>query len=177
MRAVLLVGVLAAGGTGHAARIVTDADGVQRRLDTPGRVTAVIYSNPQIQEWTRQAGQALDEFQGRPDFRIVVIVDLRGTMADWAPGYTVRRMKRDLDAEARRVAPFYAKNGNSADPRPELSAVPDFKGEASVGVGWNKPGALRRVIVFGKDGAEVHREENQSDLAAWRAAVAEALAR
>lgn len=177
MQVVLLSGVLALGSPGYAAQVVTDADGVQRRLDMPGRVTAVIYSNPQIQEWTRQAGQALDEFQGRPDFRIVVMVDLRGTMADWAPGYTVRRMQRDLDAEAKRVKPFYTKNRNGADPRPDMSAVADFKGEACKALGWDKPGPWRRVIVFGKDGDVAYREENQTDLAAWRSVVAEVLAR
>jgi len=160
-----------------AAIRVKDADGVERRLDEPGRVTAVIYSNPAVQDWTRKAGAALDEFQGRADFRAVVVVDLRGTMADWAPGYTVRRMQRDLDAEAGRVAPFYQKNGNSGNPRPDMSAVADFKGEACRPLGWVEPAQRRRVVLFGKDGREAHRSEDQADLEAWRRAVAEALGR
>lgn len=167
------VGMLPAG----AELRVKDADGVERRLDEPGRVTAVIYSNPEVQQWTRQAGAALDKFQGRADFRIVVVVDLRGTMADWAPGYTVRRMQRDLNAEARRVAPFYARNGNSTDPRPDMSVVPDFKGVVCQALGWKQPAGRRRVVLFGKDGKEAWRSEDLTDLAAWRRAAAEALGR
>ena len=154
---------------------ITDVDGRERELNATGRVTAVIYSNPQVQDWTRQAGKALDEFQGRRDFRIVVVVDLRGTMADWAPGYTVRRMQRDLDAEAQRVLPFYKKNDNGSDPRQDMSAVADFKGEVCRRLGWQKPLPHHRVVIFGKNGLEAAREENQSDLGQLRAWVAEAL--
>lgn len=173
-----VVAIWALGVTLAGAQVrVVDADEVERRLDEPGRVTAVIYTNSALQRWTREAGAALDEFQGRRDFRLVVVADLRGTMADWAPGYTVRRMRRDLDAEARRVTPFYLKNGNRSDPRPDMSAVADFDGEASVRLGWEKPANLRRVLIFGKDRRVVYRAEDQGDLRAWRDAVAEALAR
>lgn len=158
-----------------AALTVRDADGVERRLDQPGRVTAVIYSNPALQEWTRKAGASLDKFQGRAAFRAVVVVDLRGTMADWAPGYTTRRMQRDLDAEARRVTPSYRTNGNPADPRPQMSAVPDFKGEASRALGWEVPGDRKRVVVFGKDGKVVFRSDDAVEFSGLQQAVARAL--
>ncbi|MDX6767526.1 MAG: hypothetical protein SFU85_12140 [Candidatus Methylacidiphilales bacterium] len=146
-----------------AALSVTDADGVRRRLDEPGRVTVVIYSNPAMQEWTRKAGASLDVFQGRPDFRSVVLVDLRKSMADWAKGYTVRRMQKDLDMEALRIAPAYRANGNHNNPRPDVSAVADFKGEVCQAVGWDEPADKKRVVVFGKDGKVAFRSESASD--------------
>lgn len=166
-----------AAGTAGAGLEITDADGIKRRLDEPGRVTAVIYSNPALQQWSRAAGAALDEFQGRPGFRVVVVVDLRKTMADWAPGYTVRRMRRDLDAEAIRVTPFYRQNGNPADPRPDMCAVADFRGEVSQNLGWTEPADLRRVLVLGKGGEIVYRSEQQNDLTEWREVVRRELER
>ncbi|NJK93111.1 MAG: hypothetical protein HC904_15605 [Blastochloris sp.] len=130
----------------------TDADGVERVMNPKGMVTVLIYSNPVLQNRTREASKAVDEFKGRRDFRSIVVVDLRGTMADWAAGYTVRRMVRDLDQEALRVAPYYRKNGNPADPRKELSAIADFKGELCVKLGWTQPKDELRVMVFNREG-------------------------
>jgi hypothetical protein len=136
---------------------VVDADGVRRCLNQPGQVTVIIYSNPAVQERTRGAGKALDSFQGLAGFRSVVLVDLRGSLADWAAGYTVRRMQRDLDQEALRVTPAYRKRGNMKNPRGDLSAVADFKGETCVKLGWVKPRNDLRVLIFDVEGKR-HRE-------------------
>jgi hypothetical protein len=129
-----------------------DADGVVRNLNPAGQVTVIVYSNPEVQDRTRQTGRALDPFQGREDFRSIVVVDLRGTMADWAPGYTIRRMVKDLDQEALRVTPAYREKGNKTNPRPDLSAVADFKGETCLQLGWEKPVNQLRVLIFDKKG-------------------------
>jgi hypothetical protein len=136
---------------------VQDADGVTRSLNPPGQVTVLIYSNPSVQDRTRQTGKALDLFQGRKDFRSIVVVDLRGTMADWAQGYTLRRMVKDLDQEALRVTPAYRKNGNPSNPRSDLSAVADFKGDLCLQLGWEKPQNQLRIILFDQKGRK-HRE-------------------
>lgn len=158
-----------------AAILVTDADGVERRLDEPGRVTVVIYSNPALQDWTRKAGASLDLFQGRSDFRSVVLVDLRKSMADWAPGYTVRRMQKDLDKEADRIRASYQNNGNKNNPRSDVSAVADFKGQACRSVGWDEPANQKRVVVYGKDGKVAFRSEDASEFSTLQKVVAKAL--
>jgi len=168
-------GIWGLGFAASAAVSVTDADGVVRRLDGPGKVTVVIYSNPALQDWTRKAGASLDKFQGIPEFRSVVIVDLRKSMADWAPGYTVRRMQRDLDKEAERITPSYRSNGNKNNPRPDVSAVPDFKGEVCKAVGWTEPANHKRVVVFGIEGKEVYRSEDEADFSGLKQATAKAL--
>ncbi len=138
-----------------------DADGVLRSLNPVGQVTVIIYSNPSVQDRTRQTGKELDLFHGRGDFRSIVVVDLRGTMSDWAPGYTVRRMIKDLDQEALRVTPAYRKKGNTRNPRPDLSAVADFKGEICLQLGWDKPKNQLRIIVFNQQGI---RQKEWDDL-------------
>lgn len=168
-------GIWSLGFAAAAEVSVTDADGVVRRLDEPGRVTVVIYSNPALQEWTRKAGASLDRFQGIQEFRSVVVVDLRKSMADWAPGYTTRRMQRDLDKEAERITPSYRSNGNKDNPRPDVSAVPDFKGEACKAVGWAEPANHKRVVVFGSDGKIVYRSEDEADFSGLKQATAKAL--
>lgn len=169
------LGIWGWGFAAAAAVSVTDADGVVRRLDEPGRVTVVIYSNPALQDWTRKAGASLDKFQGIPEFRSVVIVDLRKSMADWAPGYTIRRMQKDLDKEAGRITPAYRSNGNKKNPRPDVSAVADFKGEACKAVGWTEPANHKRVVVFGIGGKVVYRSEEAAEFSALQKAVAKAL--
>lgn len=169
------LGIWGLGFAAEASVSVTDADGVVRRLDEPGRVTVVIYSNPSLQDWTRKAGASLDKFQGRADFRSVVVVDLRKSMADWAAGYTVRRMRKDLDKEAVRITPSYRSHGNHSNPRADVSAVPDFKGEASRAVGWAEPANRKRVVVYGKDGRVAFRSEDASEFSELQKAVAKAL--
>lgn len=155
----------------------TDADGVERTLNQTGRVNVIIYSNPSVQDRTRAAGKSLDPFQGKESFRSVVVVDLRGTMADWAPGYTVRRMVRDLNTEAERIRPAYEKNGNQGDPRKDVSAVADFKGETCDALDWDKPANQLRVIVFGKSGAKVKEWSDLKDYAQMTKTVKAELAK
>jgi len=137
-----------------------DVDGHERVLNQPGRVTVVIYSNQSVQDLTRQAGKSLDEFQGLAQFRSVVVVDLRGSLANWVSGYAQRRMVRDLDKEAERIRPAYVKNGSRADPRPEVSAVADFQGDLCRKLGWTETVKTLRVVVYNLQGLEDRRWED-----------------
>jgi hypothetical protein len=102
----------------HGAEIkLTDVDGKIVVLNKPGRVTVVLYCTEETQEQTRLNGTALDAFKGRADFRYVVLLDLRDSLASLAKGYVKRRVQSDLDVEAKRLKSFYKKNGNDGDPR------------------------------------------------------------
>jgi hypothetical protein len=135
----------------------THVDGKEFTLNQAGRVTVVLYSCPAVQDRTREAGKAVYEFQGRDDFRVAVVVDLRGSLAPLAKGYTARRMKADLDEEAKRVKPFYLKNGNTSDPRPNFAAFADFDGALSKRLGWKEPQNQMRVVIFDRNGNEAGR--------------------
>ncbi len=152
-----------------------DADGVERTLNRIGVVTVVVYSNPALQDWTRATGELLYPFQGREGFRLVVVADLRGTLASWAKGMTHRRMMENLDREAQLVAPFYVQNGNSGDPRGDLSAVADFHGDLSQELGWERRGNHKRVILFGREGRELARWEELENPRELTDALARAL--
>lgn len=135
-------------------------DGKEFALNQAGRVTVVLYSCPAVQDRTRGAGKAVYEFQGRDDFRVAVVVDLRGSLAHLAKGYTARRMKADLDEEAKRVKPFYLKNGNTSDPRPNFAAFADFDGALSKRLGWEEQRNQMRVVIFDRSGNEAGRWED-----------------
>ena len=171
----LLVPLLAPLAISAAELKITDVDGRERMLNGKGKVHVVIYSNEDVQDRTRAAGKSLDEFQGLPEFRSIVVVDLRGSLANLAKGYTQRRMIRDLDAEARRVTPFYRKNGNQGDPRLDVSAVADFQGELAGKLGWKETAETLRVIVFDQNGGEAARWENLQDYAPLQKVVGKLL--
>jgi hypothetical protein len=160
-----------------AAEAITaeDADGKKVRLNAEKRVTVIIGSNENVQQRTRAAGKALDEFQGRPDFRAIVLVDLRDSIGNLVPWIVRGRMRADLDKEALRITPAYRANGNQGDPRADVSAVPDFDGKICRQVEWEKPAKTLRVVVFGKDGAVARRWEDLADYAELQAAVRQAL--
>ncbi len=145
-------------------------------LNSPGAVTAVISSSPDTQNATRDAGAQLDRYRGRPDFRLVIVVDLRDSLAGIVGGYVRDRMKQNLDAEALRLRPFYRANGNPHNPRPDLEAIPDFDGKIVDSLHWDKDPARLRVTVFGRDGHVLRRWDDLKDYRELDAAVTKGLA-
>ncbi len=146
--------VLGLGLFDHVARsqTVQTVDGVTLNLADPTWATVVIYSNQQVQRQTRAAGSIFDPLQGKPRFRQVIIVDLRGSMANWAPGFTIRTIQRDLDQEASRVEPFFKANGNPDNPRNSLYVVADFTGKTCEALGWVHPLRQEQILFYPRRG-------------------------
>ncbi|MEO0452997.1 MAG: hypothetical protein AAFY98_02515 [Verrucomicrobiota bacterium] len=151
-------------GFGQESIKAIDCDGIERTLNEQGLITVIIYSNAALQEWTRKAGTSVDPFHGNPLFRQMVVVDLRGTLASLAKGYTQRRMSRDLNTEAQRLIPYYREKGNPNDPREDLVAIADFDGELSKQLGWERASKEKRVLLFGRDGKVLKRWKSIEDL-------------
>ncbi len=157
-----------------------DADNHNITLNRSGVVTALIGTSEDSQQAARQAGIAMYPFQGRSDFQLIVAVDLRGSMANWAPSIAVSRMRSSLDGEAKELKPFFLKNGNRHDPRGYCHVVPDFDGKIFTQLGWPETSPDLRAIVFGADGREYRRFDkiDNMDLLfnAVRSAVADYIA-
>ncbi len=134
-------------------------DGTPVTLNAAGKVTFVVYCTEAIQEETENASFISDEFKGLPGFRNYVLVDLRNSMANWAKGYTRRRMMRDLEQEFIRLKPIYLKNKNSGDISRDIGAIPDFEGSLCMSLGWKTIGKTARVILFDRQGREIYRKE------------------
>lgn len=160
---VLLFNLAARGQTPIKA---VDADDRTWILNKPGRVMVVIGNNIKTADEARACGKAMDEFQGVKNFRCLVVVDLRGSLAQMSKGYTQRRMQRDLDKEAERIRKFYKDNENHTDPRDEIGAVADFDGNVCKRLNWQPKQKELRVVIFGKDGKLAKRFDPANDFSA-----------
>lgn len=163
----------------HHIRAV-DADNHNILINRSGIVTALIGTSEDSQGAARQAGIAMYPFQGRRDFQLIVAVDLRSSLATWAPSIAISRMKSSLDDEAVELKPYYLKNGNRSNPRGSCHVIPDFNGKLFTELGWPETSSSLRAIVFGADGREYKRFDQLTDMNqlynSVRAAIADYLA-
>jgi hypothetical protein len=153
-----------------------DADNHNILLNRPGVVTLVIGTNEDSQDAARQAGVTVYPFQGRPDFQLIVAVDLHDSMATWAPSIAIGQMRSSLDGEAVELKPYFLKNGNRSNPRGSCHVVPDFKGSLFAQLGWPNTSSDLRAIVYGSDGREYKRFDKVDNMAALFNAVRSAIA-
>jgi hypothetical protein len=141
-----------------------DADNHQILLNRPGSITLIIGTNEDSQDAARKAGEAMYPLQGRPDFQLIVIVDLRDSIATWAPAIVTARMRENLDEEAVELKPYFLKNGNKTNPRNSSHVVADFNGSICPQLGWTNGSDDLRGILFGADGREIERWDKIDDM-------------
>jgi hypothetical protein len=160
----------------HARKFrAVDADNRNILINRPGMITVVVGTNEDSQDAARDAGKAMYPFQGRPDFALIVVVDLRDSIADWVPSIVTTRMRVSLDQEAIELKPSFLKNGNRSNPRPTLHVVPDFSGTICPQLGWKDGSDNLRVIIFGVDGREIDRLDKVEDMPVLQEAVRKAI--
>jgi hypothetical protein len=152
-----------------------DADSRNVLLNRPGKITLIIGTNQESQDGARAAGRAMYPFQGLPNFRLIVIADVRDSMATWVPSIVTSRMRVSLDHEAFELKPYFLKNGNTSDPRKFTCAIADFTGTICPQLGWTKPSPHLRGILFGTEGHELERWDNLTDMMALQNDVQKAI--
>ena len=128
-----------------------DCDGKVVELNPADRITVVLASSQPLADTTREFGRALYGWQGRKEFRVIVVVDLRKSLGTLFKGWTVGKMKADLDEEAETLIPWYRANQNPNNPRPDLCGIADFDGKATESLGWGSDDTKMKVSIFGKD--------------------------
>jgi hypothetical protein len=152
-----------------------DAFGNQTALHPPGQVTVLMGCAETTQRGCRAATRAVDHLRGRVGLRFVVLVDLRDSFGWILPAYVRRRIREDMKQEAVRLKPFYLENGNGGDPLRDMTAIPDFDGEACHAVGWREPLTAVAAVVYGRDGREIHRWDRLQDYFRFEEVVERAL--
>ena len=152
-----------------------DADNHHIVLNKPGMVSVIIGTSEDSQDAARRAGRAMYPFQGLSDFQLIVVVDLRDSIASWVPSVVIDHMRRSLDQEAVELKPYYLKNGNKNNPRHFCHVVPDFKGTIVPKLNWGGTPDQLHAIVYGPDGREVRRWDAVGDMNALATAVHGAL--
>jgi len=152
-----------------------DADSRSVTLNRTGVITLVVGTSEDSQDAARDAGKAVYPFQGRPDFQLIVVVDLRDSIATWLPSVVTARMRSSLDTEAVELKPYFLKNGNKSNPRYSNYVIPDFKGTVCPLLGWTDGSDSLRCIIFGVDGREVERIDKVDDMAKMQDEVKKAI--
>ena len=154
---------------------VLDADNHNIILNRPGMISVIVGTNEDSQDAARDAGRAMYPFQGRSDFALIVVVDLRDSIANWVPSVVIGRMKSSLDKEAVELKPYYVKNGNKNNPRGTSYVVPDFSGTVCPLIGWTQGSDDLRVIIYGVDGREIQRLDKVDDMSVLQKDVNDAI--
>ena len=161
---------------GHVKKIkASDADNHMILINRPGVLTVVIGTDEDSQDAARAAGKVMYPLQGRPDFQLIVVVDLRDSIATWAPSIVLSRMRASLDGEAIELKPYFLKNGNKSNPRYGTFVIPDFSGTVCPQLGWPKGSDDLRGILFGVDGREIMRWDKIDDMAKFQTDVRAAI--
>ena len=152
-----------------------DADNRHVLLNRPGKITLVIGTNQDSQDLARAVGRDMYPFQGLRNFQLIVIADVRDSMATWVPSLVISRMRVSLDHEAFALKPHFLKNGNTDDPRKSTCAIADFTGTICPQLGWSEPSSHLRGILFGVDGRELERWDDLTDMPALQNEVRKAI--
>jgi hypothetical protein len=148
-----------------------DADNHNILLNRPGLVTLVLGTNQDSQDGAREAGIVMYPLQGRSDFQLIVVVDLRDSIAKWMPGVVLSQMRSNLDHEATQLKPYFLKNGNKGNPRNSCYVIPDFSGTICPQLGWTDGSDHLRGILFGVDGREIQRWDVIDDMSKLQTGV------
>lgn len=148
----------------HKFRAV-DADNHTVLINRPGLITLLLGTSEDSQDAARAAGVAMYPFRGRPDFQLIVVVDLRDSIATWAPSIVLSQMRSNLDREAIALKPYFLKNGNRSNPRLSSYVIADFSGTICPQLGWTEGSDDLRGILFGIDGREIERWDKIDDMA------------
>lgn len=134
---------------------IKNCDGRYTVLNPQGQITVVMASSQPLADTTREFGRALYPWQGRDDFRLIVVVDLRKSLGSFVRGWTKGKMKADLDEEALTLKPWFLARGNTNNPRTYLCAIPDFDGKATEALGWGDDDEVMKVKIFDKNGEKI----------------------
>jgi hypothetical protein len=152
-----------------------DADNHNIILNKPDFISVIIGTSEDSQDAARRAGKAMYPFQGLSDFQMIVVVDLRDSIAAWVPSVVIDHMRRSLDQEAVEVKPYFLANGNKGNPRRSLHVIPDFDGKVVPLFNWSGTPDELHGTMYGADGSELKRWENIDDMVKFQSEVRAAL--
>ncbi|MCS7063822.1 MAG: hypothetical protein NZM04_07255 [Methylacidiphilales bacterium] len=122
-------------------------DAQKIHINSPGIITLVLKSNQPLADRTRSIARSLDDLRGLKEWRLIVVIDFRNSLANLLPTIVRIQIRSNLDQEAQRLLPYYRSNGNPNSPRHDLHTIADFDGTIAEALGWNnKPNELAATL-------------------------------
>jgi hypothetical protein len=134
-----------------------DVNGHMVAVNGKGHYTVVMYTNPDLEDDSREMSLALDPYRSRSDFTFIRVVDLRGDVPPEMRGMVRVDIRKEQAKECARLK----KAGVSASN--EAPIIPDFSGSTLDALGWDSVYDHVHLVVYDPHGREIKRLESVTD--------------
>jgi len=135
-----------------------DVDGHAVTVNGKGHYTVVLYTNPDLEDASRQMTLALDPYRSRSDFTLVRVVDLRGDVPPEMRSIVRVQIRKEQVKECARLKKAGVETTSNQAP-----IIPDFSGSTLDALGWNSVYDQVHLVVYDTHGHEVKRLESVTD--------------
>ncbi len=158
--AVIMIGLPGRAGAADPEVSISgqDVNGHAVAVNGKGHFTVVMYTNPDLEDTSREMTLALDHYRGRADFTLVRVVDLRGNVPPEMRGIVRVDIRKEQVKECARLKK--AGVDASIDRAP---IIPDFSGSTLDALGWDSVYDQVHLVVYDTHGREVKRLESVTD--------------
>jgi len=136
-----------------------DVDGHAVAVNGRGHYTVVMYTNPDLEDESRQMTLALDSYRARPDFALIRVVDLRGDVPPQMRGIVRGQIRKEMARENKRLKDERGIANASA----RAPIIPDFSGSTLDALGWSSTYSQVHLVVYDQHGNEIKRLADASD--------------
>jgi hypothetical protein len=136
-----------------------DVNGRTVDLNGSGHYTVVMYTNPDLEDSSREMTLALDSFRSRADFALIRVVDLRGDVPPEMRGIVRGQIRSEMVKENKRLKTQRGIVNASA----RAPIIPDFSGSTLDALGWDSLYTQIHLVVYDRHGKEIKRLADVSD--------------
>jgi hypothetical protein len=135
-----------------------DVDGHAVAVNGKGHITVVMYTNPDLEDASRQMTLALDHYRSRSDFTLIRVVDLRGGVPPAMRGMVRVQIRQEQVKECARL-----KKAGVIATSDQSPIIPDFSGSTLDALGWDSVYDEVHLVVYDTHGHEIKRLESVTD--------------
>jgi hypothetical protein len=136
-----------------------DVNGHAVNVNGSGHYTVVMYTNPDLEDTSREMTLALDSFRGRPDFALIRVVDLRGDVPAAMRGVVRTQIRGEMVKEDKRLK----KQRGIVNASARAPIIADFNGSTLNALGWASVYTQVHLVVYDRHGKEIKRLADVSD--------------
>jgi hypothetical protein len=136
-----------------------DVNGRNVAVNGAGHYTVVLYTNPDLEDQSRQMTLALDPYRARPNLAFVRVVDLRGGVPPEMRSIVRVQIRQEQAREEVRLR----KDGIHVASGQAAPIIPDFSGSTLDALGWDSVYDQVHVVFYDPRGREIKRLANVSD--------------